>query len=191
MKKQKLPIVEIFNSIQGEGANSGMYATFIRLAGCNLSCAFCDTDYEVKKEMTIRKIVDWPYMLKNVVITGGEPMIHDIRPLVDVLKFDHQVYIETNGTIHVPFYPFDAWITVSPKDLDFVQKSGNELKVLWFGKHFIDAIDKMLFMYFNHRYIQPIEKDGKFLLVDEILQYIERNPEWRLSMQIHKILHLK
>lgn len=117
-----LKIVEIFPSIQGEGLRQGSPTVFIRLAGCNLHCSFCDTKYawEGGRSRTEAAVADTvgrirkTYPAEWVCLTGGEPLLQDIGPLVRRLKDDGlKIQIETNGLLHRPL-PID-WVTVSPK----------------------------------------------------------------------------
>lgn len=119
---QKYPVIEIFDSIQGEGSFIGTPCTFVRLAGCNLSCEWCDTkeswSVEQAVEMTGKEIAaKCNHTL--VVITGGEPCINDLTSLVYWLQKDkenpHLVALETNGTYRIPSSWRIDWITVSPK----------------------------------------------------------------------------
>lgn len=113
----KYPIVEIFTSVQGEGLFIGCATAFIRFSGCNLQCHFCDTDHTVKEELTVEEIVD-KCNVAMVTITGGEPGLHNLAPLLEALAAEGKfVTIETNGT-----YPMRAqygnllnWVTCSPK----------------------------------------------------------------------------
>jgi len=114
-----LKVNNIFKSIQGEGLHIGRPASFIRLAGCNLKCTWCDTKYafEDGKEMTIEQILEEVAGSQLVVITGGEPLIQDISELVKALaSYAHEVHVETNGTIP-PYhdYRYTAHFVVSPK----------------------------------------------------------------------------
>lgn len=120
-----MQVVEIFDSIQGEGYWMGTYCTFVRLAGCNLKCSFCDEakKYGKAKEMTIEQIVK-ECKQPIVIITGGEPTIQAQLPeLIDALhKANHSVHIETNGSGNCRFLGgmMPDWVTVSPKkDNDF------------------------------------------------------------------------
>jgi organic radical activating enzyme len=116
-----MQLAEIFYSVQGEGAWTGTPAVFVRLAGCNLSCAFCDTDYALTFVASIPEIVarvraeggDCPM----VIVTGGEPFAQRETPqLIDALRADgRRVHVESNGTIDVAL-PADVWLTVSPKE---------------------------------------------------------------------------
>lgn len=118
MMEAKLPIVEIFDSIQGEGYHMGEMVTFIRTSGCNLACPWCDTKeswgMESAKDMTISEIMEQVHFEK-VVITGGEPTIHGaLEVLIATLKQnDCYVCIETNGTN--PVSCLVDWVTCSPK----------------------------------------------------------------------------
>lgn len=116
-----LQLAEIFYSVQGEGTWTGTPAIFVRLAGCNLSCAFCDTDYALKFFASVPEIVarvraeggDCPM----VILTGGEPLAQaETRALIDALRADgRRVHIESNGTMATELPP-DVWLTVSPKE---------------------------------------------------------------------------
>jgi 7-carboxy-7-deazaguanine synthase len=123
LNRKVMQISEIFNSIQGEGPAMGQNVTFIRLAGCNLSCAGCDTDHIQNHDYSIEKIVSMVRI--QAVITGGEPCLQDILPLAKLIKCD----LETNGTI--PIDPgFFRYAVVSPKqgseiDFDYWNKYDN------------------------------------------------------------------
>ena len=119
----KYPVVEIFQSIQGEGAFIGVPCNFIRLAGCNLSCPWCDTDFSVFETKSTSVIVaQLDFSLPLTVITGGEPLIHPVDELISAIdkkcgKY-HTVAIETNGTKPTPSaknHYAALWITCSPK----------------------------------------------------------------------------
>ena len=119
------PVSELFTSIQGEGFHTGTPAHFIRLAGCNLNCEWCDTDHSERERLTPEQIVERLHLKRSevtmVVLTGGEPTIHDLVPLLKTLREQNKIKviaIETNGT-HVEkwleYREFDVWITLSPK----------------------------------------------------------------------------
>ena len=119
-------VADIFFSIQGEGMNTGRAALFLRLAGCNLACPWCDTDYLIRERLSIQEIRNrlaelipdsYPKGLRRrpfLVLTGGEPTIQDIPELVDGLA-DYELALETNGLNSVP--PGFSWVAVSPKRL--------------------------------------------------------------------------
>lgn len=116
-----LALAEIFYSVQGEGTWTGTPAVFVRLAGCNLNCRFCDTDYATKAFAPVASIVtrvrDLGRDCPMVVLTGGEPFAQaETTDLVDALRADgRRVHIESNGTIATEL-PADVWLTVSPKE---------------------------------------------------------------------------
>lgn len=109
-------VVEVFDSLQGEGRFIGTPATFIRFAGCNLNCQFCDTDYTNNAtDATLEQLLKM-VSRELVVLTGGEPMLYDLKPLCDELvSIGHKVQIETNGTINIVGLPGEVHITCSPK----------------------------------------------------------------------------
>lgn len=116
----RLNVVEVFDSIQGEGEWMGTYCTFIRLPGCNFACPFCDTDFsKASKKLD----TDKQKMQQHVVITGGEPTIHPrfVELCKDLQEKGHEVHVETNGT-HIDIIPEEVWITCSPKDPDWMKK---------------------------------------------------------------------
>jgi len=116
-----LGLAEIFYSVQGEGVWTGTPAVFVRLAGCNLACTFCDTDYALRFMATVPEIVarvrDLGGDCPMVILTGGEPLAQTGTPeLIAALRADgRRVHIESNGTIDVAL-PADVWLTVSPKE---------------------------------------------------------------------------
>ena len=191
----KYPIAEIFRSIQGEGVHAGRSAVFVRFAGCNLSCQWCDTDHSMTEKLTSTEIVDRVGQLgvNFVVLTGGEPVLHVDRELVESLHVvGCDTAIETNGTIQIAgmVRRFLSWITVSPKShfgAPFKQRSGDELKVVWDGV--VDPRALARGAEFNHFVIQP-EWSMRAKVLKEILEFIEEYPKWRLSIQLHKILNL-
>ena len=143
-----LALAEIFYSVQGEGTWTGTPAVFVRLAGCNLNCRFCDTDYGTKAYASPERIVATVRELGGdcpmVVVTGGEPFAQTETPaLIDALRADgRRVHVESNGTLAVDL-PADLWLTVSPKErLDPAMAArANEVKLIvdgrvpdeWFG----------------------------------------------------------
>jgi 7-carboxy-7-deazaguanine synthase len=116
-----LQLAEIFYSIQGEGTWTGTPAVFVRLAGCNLSCAFCDTDYALRffasAEEVVARVRAAGGGCPMVVLTGGEPLAQAGTPaLIDALRADgRRVHVESNGTLPAAL-PDDVWLTVSPKE---------------------------------------------------------------------------
>jgi 7-carboxy-7-deazaguanine synthase len=134
-----LQLAEIFYSLQGEGSFAGTPAVFVRLAGCNLACDFCDTDYSLKfiasVDEVVRRVRDAGGDCPMVVITGGEPFAQrETLDLIGALRADgRRVHVESNGTIPVDReLPGDVWLTVSPKErLDAgMARRANEAKLI-------------------------------------------------------------
>lgn len=126
LQGKKLAIMEIFSSIQGEGAMMGMPVTFIRLQGCNLDCPFCDTKKSWAKLEPNMEILDIVEKVDTdvAVITGGEPCLQDLTELIDLLHYNNiMVCMETNGTLPIP--KGIDWVTCSPKKAsgDFLLKT--------------------------------------------------------------------
>lgn len=190
MKRYK--ITEIFQSIQGEGSYAGTLAIFIRFAGCNMNCSFCDTDFKVKEFLTAEQIFErvGHYNSTIVVFTGGEPMLQVDEELMSWFE-NYKVHIETNGTIDI-FQEMDH-IVVSPKDpFNWNQKTGNDLKIL-IGKD-DDTIPLWIIeadTTFDNYYLQPIMGDDYLLALDNCIHLITYNPKWRLSLQLHKIIDVR
>ena len=196
-------INEIFYSIQGEGRNTGMPAWFIRFAGCNLSCSWCDTDYSIKLNYQEKDILEEinENQCKNVVLTGGEPALQNLKPLLLKLKeAGYYVAIETNGTRELLQYRIEGlldWVAVSPKELPInVDCVIDEIKVVW-PSEIMEKPD--IFNYLEeipafYYYLQP--RDDKLREQNEqninvAVNIIKANPKWRLSLQTHKILQIK
>ncbi len=206
----RLKIHEIFYSIQGEGKQTGTPALFIRLAGCNLHCPWCDTDYETKVEMTLTEIrqeivctlqavSNWSGII--FVITGGEPTIQNIHPLITMLREnfpDNKIYIETNGTnlkklANTP----GVWLTVSPKFesynytalLEDPKWSGDELKVVLgpnVDMKMLADLPKKLNTRFGNYFVQPCSGNN-----GPAIQFVKENPSWRLSLQTQKLVNIQ
>lgn len=191
---------EIFHSLQGEGYNSGTPAVFIRFSGCNLQCPFCDTQHESGTEMTEQEVVEAVKHLAPcsllVVITGGEPALQLTASLVDALhEIRKRVAVETNGTLPLP--PNVDWITLSPKNAWLgdeavpVLTRADELKVLYDGSHDPSAFDSIAATY---RFLQPMDTGNANRnadLMQQAADYCLQHPQWRLSLQIHKILNIR
>lgn len=185
-----MKVVEIFDSMQGEGEFMGIMCTFVRFAGCNLSCSFCDEakKYSKAKEMSIEKIVK-KCKQKIVVLTGGEPTIQpQLKELVAALhSAGHSVHIETNGTNYVPCEV--DWVTVSPKAPKYECKgvSGlhNEIKL-------VVSKDLTLKQALEHTGDQPVwlqPCDGPWLEQSKktIVKWIKKYPDlFRAGIQLHK-----
>jgi organic radical activating enzyme len=191
---------EIFHSLQGEGYNTGTASVFIRLSGCNLHCAFCDTRHEEGTMMSLPEIVEQVMRYPNaplIVLTGGEPSLWIDEDFVAGLKMmtGKRISIETNGTRPLP-HGID-WVTLSPKtglgdsgDLPVVLTRCDELKVVYLGQDLTQYNNITA----DHRYLQPCwvsnENDRKRNMQDTV-QAVLQHPEWRLSLQIHRILDIQ
>lgn len=197
-------VAEIFTSIQGEGRYSGTVATFVRLAMCNLNCYFgggmCCDDLAHKNPPTI---MSWeqikatiPYNVKHVVVTGGEPSIHEeVSTLIKQLKgLGKYVQVETNGFDLSRVVDAD-WITYAPKKGGFVGNEGfDEVKLLVGGDYM--PTDEQLTTFFKHieyKYLSPINgmttlnTTSSATAVKLALHY----PEWKISLQLHKVLGVR
>ena len=197
--KLKLKVVEIFNSIQGEGANVGKSATFVRLSNCNKNCAYCDTDWDVGTEMTVDEILAevGKYPDSMIVWTGGEPTLQLTSEVLSVFKSYYQA-IETNGTNPVP--AGIDYISCSPKvgwevlKQNFV--SVDEFRFPVVAGDEIPSIDEL--PHASNYFLSPIF-DGEVKKrveinranLDYCLSVIQRDPRWRLSVQLHKLINVQ
>ncbi len=194
------PVVETFHSLQGEGAWAGGNAFFIRLGGCDVHCPWCDqketwpTQYHPRQ--TVTELVQQAVTAKPsfVVITGGEPLMHDLPPLCQALKNQGlRLHLETSGA-----YPLTGqfdWITLSPKPYKLPQAEiyplANELKVIisrdedfsWAG------IEATKVSPGTHLYLQA--EWGAEAMNEKIFAYILTHSQWRLSLQTHKYLGVR
>lgn len=177
-------INEIFYSLQGEGAQTGTPAVFVRFSGCNLKCTFCDTAHEEGVLMTDEAIINEvsKYPAPIVILTGGEPSLWIDKEFVQKLKeTGKKVCIETNGTNLLP--DNIDWVTCSPKEGGKVVISHiDEMKVVYTGQDMAqyDVLN-------GQRYLQPCSGQN----TEEVVEYIKQNPTWRLSLQTHKILKIR
>lgn len=195
-----LPLMEAFYTIQGEGAHSGKAAYFIRLGGCDVGCHWCD----VKDSWSASDFPDIPVSeivnsavqdkARIAVITGGEPLMYDLKSLTTELKNEgFQTHIETSGA-----YPLTGswdWICFSPKKfkkpLDEVAIQANELKVVIYNKSdfdwaisFLDRTSKKC-----RKFLQPEWSRSKEM-TPLIIDFVKENPEWEISLQTHKYMDI-
>ncbi|KCZ45637.1 MULTISPECIES: 7-carboxy-7-deazaguanine synthase [unclassified Hyphomonas] len=210
-------VKEAFYTLQGEGAQTGRAAVFLRFAGCNLwsglerdrtkaICQFCDTDfvgtdgenggkYKTPEEVAELVASIWsanadtagkPY----VVCTGGEPLLQLDPPLIAALHGKgFEIAVETNGTIAAP----DGldWICVSPKaNADLVLKKGNELKLVYPQDEPEAQPERFTELDFQHFFLQPKDNSEAARNVQVAAAYCLKNPQWRLSLQTHKLTGL-
>ena len=191
-------INEIFYSLQGEGYFTGTPSVFIRLSGCNLKCPFCDTHHETFSDMTEADIAAQAarYPATHVVITGGEPSMQLTASLIDALHQEGKfVAVETNGTHTLP--PNVDWITLSPKD-SFVSTDSakpvldhaDEIKLVYTGK----PLPSYPSIPVKHRFLQPCDTGHEAQnkeLIRQAVDFCLKHPEWRISLQTHKILDIR
>jgi 7-carboxy-7-deazaguanine synthase len=206
-------VKEVFYTLQGEGLRAGRPAVFCRFAGCNLwtgreedrlsaICQFCDTDFVGTdgtlggKFSTAQELADlimqqWPIGKNNryVVLTGGEPLLQVNKDLIDALhKNEFEIAVETNGTILAP--PGIDWICVSPKSgAEWIQRTGNELKLVYpqIGLQPLDVLT----VGFEHYLLQPMDNILQKQNTIKAIEFCQSNPEWKLSVQTHKILEIR
>ena len=196
----QLPVMEHFYTIQGEGNHQGRAAYFIRLGGCDVGCVWCDvkdswdaSKHPLKSVDTLINIVaETP--AKLVVITGGEPLMHNLWELTKALKASgFQTNIETSGS-H-PLTGIWDWICLSPKKfkapLPDVIPFANELKVVIFNKSDFEWAEQYAAQVSPQckLYLQP-EWDKAAIITPMIIDYIKANPQWQLSLQIHKYINV-
>lgn len=187
----KYPVVEVFNSIQGEGLYTGAPANYIRLAGCNLSCAFCDTDKLAREELSTKEILEKLNPdIKIVVLTGGEPTIHNLTELISTLRHGYTIHLETNGTHTVP--SGIDWVSVSPKrDAAIAPNHYDEAKWL-IPEWSYEDIDWDIS---ERHYLQPVnfEKTLNMHNVKRCIWLLQNKPrsDLRLSLQLHKVIGVR
>ncbi len=192
------PIVEVFESIQGEGAFLGLGASFIRLAGCNLRCSWCDTKHSFDVQAASLLSVDailgtWRFTQPLVVITGGEPTLHDLGPMVRALKkLGKYVTLETNGTNPVPDEWGIDWVTVSPKPGSnyAINCRADELKYVVDDDFEIGVIQTER-VPLQRIYLQV--ESGRLESAARAFTLVTMNPDLhlRVGVQLHKILHVE
>ena len=194
-------INEIFYSLQGEGLWTGTPMVFVRFSGCNLKCPFCDTDHSAFREMSadeiVAEVVQAGGTCGRVCVTGGEPSLQLDKVLVDALHgAGFQIHLETNGTRPLP--EGVDWVTLSPKtdvkglkgDGTVVLEKADEVKLVY-----EDGIDpKWAAFPASWHFLQPCDTGDPAAdraILAQTLDYILRNPRWRLSLQTHKLLKIR
>ena len=192
-------INEIFYSLQGEGFHTGTPAVFVRFSGCNMRCSFCDTQHQTGEIISLQEIVDevnkYP-IAPIVVLTGGEPSLFIDEAFVVELKqkTGKKISIETNGTRLLPINL--DWVTFSPKsafeggDIEpCVLTHCDELKVVYLGQDLAqyDGIEA------KYRFLQPCfveDLEQRKAIMQACVEAVKRHPNWRLSLQIHRVLNI-
>ena len=185
---------EIFRSLQGEGFWTGTPMVFVRLSGCNLKCPFCDTDHSGFREMTAEEIVDAVRKVagtcRRVCVTGGEPSLQLDRGLTEALhSAGFRIHVETNGTRLLP--EGTDWVTLSPKsdvpglkgDGSVVLEKADEVKIVYLGSD----VERWAEFPAPWHFLQPCSCSN----TAETIDYIQRHPHWRLSLQTHKYLNIR
>lgn len=202
MYTQLLPVMESFYTLQGEGYHKGKAAYFIRLGGCDVGCVWCDVkeswDSAIHPKYSIEQIVDTALNAaaeekeKIAVITGGEPLMHDLTALTQLLQQKgFKTHIETSGA-HPLTGTWD-WICLSPKKfkapLPDILPHASELKIVVFNKSDLEWAESFAQKVnpYCKLFLQP-EWDKKELVTPLIIDYIKQHPQWRLSLQIHKYI---
>jgi 7-carboxy-7-deazaguanine synthase (Cx14CxxC type) len=203
-------VKELFLTLQGEGAQTGMRAVFCRFAGCNLwtgreadrakaVCQFCDTDFvgtdgegggkfASAEALADAVLAAWGPSETNrlVVCTGGEPLLQLDAPLIDALHArGFRIAVESNGTVEAP--PGIDWLCISPKaGAETVQRAGDELKLVFPQPALMpDAVEGWDFAHF---FVQPMDGPAQAENIRAAIDWCLRNPKWRLSLQTHKVV---
>jgi len=207
-------VKEIYYTLQGEGAQAGRPAVFLRFAGCNLwsgreedraraVCNFCDTEFvgtdgpgggkfKTATELAAAVQAKWPQVpgfdTPYVVCTGGEPLLQLDHAAVDALhEAGFEIGVETNGTLMAPA-GLD-WLCVSPKAAaEVVQTSGDELKLVYPQVEPDAQPEKFAGMQFSHYFLQPMDSEDRDVNVQATIRYCLEHPHWKLSLQTHKII---
>ncbi|MEL6140433.1 MAG: 7-carboxy-7-deazaguanine synthase [Bacteroidota bacterium] len=212
MKYKTYKAKEIFYTLQGEGAQAGRAAVFLRFTGCNLwsgreedrlkaICKFCDTDFwgtdgenggiYSATELAEKVASLWPDLSEGkpyVVCTGGEPLLQLDDPLINKLhQRGFEIAVETNGTIPAPAGV--DWICVSPKaDAKVVQTTGDELKLVFPQVETFAQPERFAHLDFQHFFLQPLDGPNTTKNTEACVAYCLKNPKWKVSLQTHKIL---
>jgi 7-carboxy-7-deazaguanine synthase len=195
-----LPVMEHFYTLQGEGANSGKAAYFIRLGGCDVGCHWCDVkeswSFDAHPYIPVEELANMAADsgTPNVVITGGEPSLHNLGPLIATLKERNlSIWVETAGTSPITTLP--DWICLSPKKFKAPMQEwlavANELKVVIFhptdiewALSFEKSIPEKCI-----RILQP-EWGRSEKVLPHIIEFIKANPRWQISLQTHKYMQI-
>lgn len=206
-------VKEMFYTLQGEGANAGRPSVFCRFAGCNLwsgreedrssaICQFCDTDFvgidgdgggkfATAQDLALAIAAFWPegQAHRFVVLTGGEPLLQVDAALVQALHDQNfTIAVETNGTV-VPPDGID-WLCVSPKaGSALVVRSGQELKLVY--PQAGNRPEEFERLHFEHHYLQPMDGPLAAANTAAAIAYCQSHPQWRLSVQTHKLIGIR
>lgn len=207
-------VKEMYFTLQGEGAQTGRAAVFLRFSGCNLwsgreqhresaVCKFCDTEFvgtdgpgggkfENAKDLLAAVSNVWPdnapAKRKYIVCTGGEPLLQLDDAALDAFHSeDFEVGVETNGTISAPRGV--DWLCVSPKaNATLVQRTGSELKLVYPQSESEAQPEQFSDLDFEHFFLQPCDDENRESNTRAAIEYCLQNPQWKLSLQTHKIV---
>ena len=195
-----LPVMEAFYTVQGEGLFAGHAAYFIRLGGCDVGCVWCDVkdswDAEVHPKLAVEDIVAEAakHPARIAVVTGGEPLMHDLKPLTDALRnAGFRTHIETSGA-----HPLSGdWhhICFSPKKFKApvtgFHLHAHELKVVVFNKHDLSWADEHASLVRTECacFLQP-EWEKRDAVMPLVVEKVKADPRWRISLQTHKYLNI-
>lgn len=196
-----LPVAETFYSLQGEGYNTGKPAFFIRLSGCNIRCPFCDSkktwNMEAAEWLTIAELTEKVKEsgAENIVITGGEPLMHNLTPLCQALhSAGRKLWLETSASL--PFSGQWDWVCISPKKslppLETNLAFADELKIVISTAEDLNELHEYEQAVPEHTqlYLQA-EWDKRRELTPIIISHIKKHQNWRLSLQTHKWLDIE
>jgi organic radical activating enzyme len=192
--------MELFYSLQGEGYHQGKAAFFIRLAGCDVGCVWCDVkdSWDASKHpvLSVEEIVAAAaaHPSRIAIVTGGEPLLHQLDPLTTALRAaGFQTHIETSGSS--PMSGSWDWVCLSPKKfkapLPESVKAADELKVVVFNKSDFDWANSFVNDVNTDckKYLQP-EWEKSDAMTPFVIEYIKSNPSWELSAQLHKYIQV-
>lgn len=199
-KGLKVPLVEEFYTLQGEGYHTGYAAYFIRIGGCDVGCSWCDTKFswnpDLHPPVDISDIVEraCQYPAGAVVVTGGEPLMVDMGPLTEMMKQRGiDTYLETSGAYKLTG-SWD-WICLSPKQnmppLGDIYENAHELKVIISIEEDLDwAIENSGLVSEGCKlFLQP-EWSNRETILPVIIEFVKENPSWGISLQAHKYMHI-
>lgn len=188
-------INEIFYSLQGEGRYAGTPAVFVRFAGCNLRCGFCDTAHESYTEYSPAEILAEVMRLapecRTVIFTGGEPSLQLTAELTRLFgEAGYSRHIETNGTHPLP----DGldWITCSPKGAPVVLERIDEVKVVFTGRNeeFVGQCASLPASVYSLQPCYVADSSERELICRQTISYVLAHPFWHLSLQTHRLLDI-
>ena len=195
-----LPVMEHFYTLQGEGSWAGTPAYFVRLGGCDVGCHWCDVKeswpLDSHPRHSIEEIENWWQATQAplVVITGGEPLMHDLTELTDAIHASgRRAHVETSGTS--PLTGNWDWITFSPKKfkaaLPEYHKAAHELKIVAFNRSDLKwGLQQAALVSDKCQLIIQPEWDKREDITPQLIDFVKANPRWRLSLQTHKYLSI-